>query len=52
MSITLEDVSMLLKILVTGKVVAVEDGLDREECFKLLTSLLGVTEANAEDELD
>ncbi|KAK9137551.1 hypothetical protein Sjap_008145 [Stephania japonica] len=43
---------MFLKILVIGKVIAVEDGLDRKECLTLLRKLLGVSEADAEEELN
>ncbi|KAK9149205.1 hypothetical protein Scep_007962 [Stephania cephalantha] len=57
MSITLEDVSMLLKILVTGKVVAV-DSLSRytedsrKEAIELVSKLLGVTIEEAEEEVN
>ncbi|KAK9140549.1 hypothetical protein Scep_010230 [Stephania cephalantha] len=57
MSISLEDVSMLLKIPVTGKVVAVENFArytdeSRSDAIKLVSKLLGVSIEDAEDEVN
>ncbi|KAK9104592.1 hypothetical protein Scep_021436 [Stephania cephalantha] len=57
MSISLEDVSMLLKIPVTGKVVAVENFArytdeSRSDAIKLVSKLLGVSIEDAEEEVN
>ncbi|KAK9169608.1 hypothetical protein Syun_001748 [Stephania yunnanensis] len=57
MSISLEDVSMLLKILVTSKVVAVENFArytdeSRSDAIKLVSKLLGVSIEDAEEEVN
>ncbi|KAK9105549.1 hypothetical protein Scep_022393 [Stephania cephalantha] len=57
MSISLEDVSILLKIPVTGKVVAVENFAryteeSRSDAIKLVSKLLGVSIEGAEDEVN
>ncbi|KAK9100872.1 hypothetical protein Scep_024302 [Stephania cephalantha] len=57
MSISLEDVSMLLKIPVTGKVVAVENFVrytdeSRSDAIKLVSKLLGVSIEDAEEEVN
>lgn len=51
MSITLEDVSMLLKIPVTGKVVALDDPMTRTEAVELLVEALDVSRVEAEAEV-
>ncbi|KAK9088474.1 hypothetical protein Scep_027556 [Stephania cephalantha] len=57
MSISLEDVSMLLKIPITGKVVAVENfarytGESRSNAIKLVSKLLGVSIEDVKDEVN
>ncbi|KAK9157611.1 hypothetical protein Scep_004185 [Stephania cephalantha] len=57
MSISLEDVSILLKIHVTGKVVAVENFAryteeSRSDANKLVSKLLGVSTEDAEEEVN
>ncbi|KAK9131300.1 hypothetical protein Sjap_011787 [Stephania japonica] len=57
MSITLEDVSILLKIPVTGKVVAVENFSryteeSRKDAIELVSKLLGVSPDEAEEEVN
>ncbi|KAK9158707.1 hypothetical protein Scep_005281 [Stephania cephalantha] len=57
MSISLEDVSILLKIHVTGKVVAVKNFAryteeSRSDAIKLVSKLLGFSIEDAEDEVN
>ncbi|KAK9083353.1 hypothetical protein Scep_029824 [Stephania cephalantha] len=57
MSISLEDVSIPLKIPVTGKVVAVENFAryteeSRSDAIKLVSKLLGVSIENADEEVN
>ncbi|KAK9116659.1 hypothetical protein Sjap_015606 [Stephania japonica] len=57
MSITLEDVSILLKIPVTGKVVAIENfsrytEKSRKDAIELVSKLLGVSPDEAEEEVN
>ncbi|KAK9114182.1 hypothetical protein Syun_020979 [Stephania yunnanensis] len=57
MSISLEDVSILLKIHVTGKVVAVENFAryieeSRSDTIKVVSKLLGVSIEDVEDEVN
>ncbi|KAK9133555.1 hypothetical protein Scep_013083 [Stephania cephalantha] len=57
MSISLEDVSFLLKIPVTGKVVAVENFAryteeSRSDAIKMVSNLLGVSVEEAEEEVN
>ncbi|KAK9125282.1 hypothetical protein Scep_014128 [Stephania cephalantha] len=57
MSISLEDVSFLLKIPVTGKVVAVENFAryteeSRSDAIKMVSNLLGVSVEEAKEEVN
>ncbi|KAK9157330.1 hypothetical protein Scep_003904 [Stephania cephalantha] len=57
MSISLEDVSFLLKIPVTGKIVAVENFAryteeSRSDAIKMVSNLLGVSVEEAEEEVN
>ncbi|KAK9140268.1 hypothetical protein Scep_009949 [Stephania cephalantha] len=57
MSISLEDVSILLKIPVTGKVVAAENFArytdeSRSDAIKLVSEILGVSIEDAEEEVN
>ncbi|KAK9158172.1 hypothetical protein Scep_004746 [Stephania cephalantha] len=57
MSISLEDVSFLLKIHVTGKVVAVKNFAryteeSRSDAIKMVSNLLGVSVEEAEEEVN